>query len=124
MQLRVLLADDQPEVRSALRLLLEQEPGIQVLGEVVDACELLSRVRATSPDLALLDWELPGCSAAELLAALRSSCVNLKVIALSGRPEARHAALAAGADTFVSKGDPPEALLRALRAIGVVACGA
>ena len=120
--MRVLLADDQSKVRSALRLLLEQQPGVSILGEAVDTTGLLGWVKATRPDLVLLDWELPGLQAANpstgsgqgLLSALRTLCPCLKVIALSGRPEARQAALDAGADAFVSKGDPPEQLLAAV----------
>jgi DNA-binding NarL/FixJ family response regulator len=114
--MRVLLADDQAEVRSALRLLLEQEPGLAVVGEAVDAQDLLSQATVAQPDLVLLDWELPGSPAADLLLALRASCPAAKVIALSGRPEALREALAAGIDAFVSKGDPPERLVAALHA--------
>jgi DNA-binding NarL/FixJ family response regulator len=119
---RVLIADDQPQVRSALRLLLGQEPGVTVVGEAEDAEQALKLATGRQPDLVLLDWELPGRPAADasagtgqrLLPALRARRPCLKVVALSGRPEARRAALAAGADAFVSKGDPPEQLLAAL----------
>ena len=116
--MRVLLADDQSRVRSALRLVLEQQQGVSILGEAVDATSLLDWVKAACPDLVLLDWELPGLETDSLLSALRARCPHLKVVALSGRPEARQAALDAGADAFVSKGDPPEWLLRTLRAVG------
>ena len=112
--MRVLLADDQSKVRSALRLLLEQQPGTQVLGEAVDTTGLLDWVTVTCPDVVLLDWELPGLGVDRLLPTLRELCPCLKVIALSGRPEARQAALDAGVDAFVSKGDPPERLLAAV----------
>jgi DNA-binding NarL/FixJ family response regulator len=120
--MRVLLADDQSQVRSALRLLLEQEPELSIVGEVATAGELLTQIEETCPDVVLLDWELPGLRTAEpsissgqsLLSALRTFCPHLLVIALSGRPEACQAALAAGADAFVSKGDPPERLLAAV----------
>ena len=112
--MHVLLADDQSKVRSALRLLLEQQPGIHILGEAVDTMGLLDWVKTACPDLVLLDWELPGLEANRLLPTLRELCPRLKVIALSGRPEARRAALDAGVDAFVSKGDPPERLLAAV----------
>jgi DNA-binding NarL/FixJ family response regulator len=112
--MRVLLADDQTKVRSALRLLLEQEPGLSVVGEAVEAEDLLAQVEATQPDLVLLDWELPGLRTDDRLSVLRALCPQLKVIALSGQPEARRAALSAGADAFVSKGEPPERLLAAV----------
>ena len=112
--MRLLLADDQAKVRSALRLVLGQQPGIQVLGEAADATALQRAIQATRPDLVLLDWELPGLDDQEPVAVLRSLCPGLKLIALSSRPEARRAALEAGVDAFVSKGDPPERLLAAL----------
>lgn len=111
--IRVLLADDQTKVRSALRLLLEHETDIKVLGEAVDATGMLDWVKAACPDMVLLDWELPGFKP-DLLNTMREIHPSLSVIALSGRPKARRAALKAGADTFVSKGDPPEQLLAAV----------
>ena len=116
--MRILLADDQSKVRSALRLLLEQQPDVHILGEAVDVTGLLDWVKAACPDLVLLDWELPGLETDSLLPTLRELCPHLAVIALSGRPEARRAALEAGVDAFVSKGDPPERLLKTLRAVG------
>jgi len=118
--MRVLLADDQPEVRSALRLLLEQEQGLSVAGEASEVEGLLNQTSATGPDLILLDWELFAIQPpSRLIAALRVLCPQVQVIILSGRPEARAAALLAGADAFVSKGDPPDGLLAALRAIAL-----
>ena len=112
--MHILLGDDHAEVRSALRFLLEQEPGIDVVGEVAEAQMILSKAAAAQPDLVLFDWELPGLPAADLVLALRSRCLHAKVVALSGRPEARTEALAAGVDAFVSKGEPPEYLLATL----------
>lgn len=127
--MNVLLADDESKVRSALRLLLEQQPDCYIVGEVDGAQGLLEQVRATQPDVVLLDWELPGLqvlmSSAQsplerhelherLVHTLRELCSHAKVIALSGRPEARTAALGAGADAFVSKGNPPEQLMAAI----------
>jgi DNA-binding NarL/FixJ family response regulator len=113
--MRVLVADDQAEVRSAMRFLLEHEPNPHVVGEAVDATDLLDMVRRRHPDLVLLDWELPGRKVQDLLSLLHSTRPDLMVIALSGRPEVRRSALDAGAHAFVSKGDPPERLLAAIR---------
>lgn len=112
--MRIFLADDQSTVRSALRLLLEQDPSVAVVGEAREAQDLLTQVRADCPDLLLLDWELPALRPPELLSALRSICPDLSVVALSSRPDARRAALASGANAFVSKGDAPELLLEAV----------
>ncbi len=125
--MRILLADDQSEVRSALRLLLEHEPELEVVAEAEEAGALLTKARAIRPDVVLLDWELPGVTAAVpgprsrrgLLSALHELSPGLLVVALSGRPEARKAALATGSDSFVCKGDPPDHLLAALRLLVV-----
>jgi len=121
--MRILVADAQMKVRSALRLILEQELGLSVVGEASEVEGLLAQAEIVQPDLVLLDWELPGrqidASAGlvgpGLLATLRSNLPHLRVIVLSGRPEAHQVALAAGADAFVSKGDLPERLLAAVR---------
>ncbi len=113
--MRILVADDQAPVRSAMRFLLGQEPYLHVVGEAVDGADLLRMVRTRCPDLVLLDWELPGLKAQDLLSVLCSTCPDLMVIALSGWPEARQPALDAGAHAFVSKGDPPERLLATIR---------
>jgi DNA-binding NarL/FixJ family response regulator len=112
--MRVLVADDQAHVRSAIQVLLKQETDVTVVGEVGEAGELLAQLWATHPDLLLLDWELPGLTAMGSLTILRNRFPALMVVALSGQPEARQAALAAGVDAFVSKTDPPEQLLAVL----------
>jgi len=136
--MRILIADDQPKVRLGLRVLLERLSGFEVVGEVVDVEELLARAEQDCPDVVLLDWELPGMARVGallgrhdepveppgrgLLLALRRVCSDVAVIALSGRPEACPAALAAGAEAFVSKGDPPEQLLAAVGGCGCGQC--
>jgi nucleotide-binding universal stress UspA family protein/CheY-like chemotaxis protein len=109
--MHVLLADDQPQIRSALRLLLEQEGEFEVVGEAVNSESLLTQVQAKQPDLVLLDWELPGRLITQLLPLLRQAAPRAQVVVLSSRLEARHDALVAGSDAFISKGYPPEHLL-------------
>ncbi len=115
--MRILLADDQSRVRAALRILLERQPALKIVGEAIDAEELLAQVQASCPDLILLDWELPGWNGNGAVKRLRLGRPGLAIIALSGRPEARQAAMAAGVNAFVSKIDPPEYLLAALQAV-------
>jgi DNA-binding NarL/FixJ family response regulator len=112
--MHILLADHQPDARLALRVLLERRCGLMVVGEATNAADLLTLTHATRPDLLLLTWELPGLSQAESLPALRSLCPDLAIIALSGRPELRQAALDAGANAFVWKCESPERLLEAI----------
>lgn len=112
--MRILLADGQPDVRFALRVLLERQPGLSIVGEVADVTDLLAQAEMAAPNLVLLSWELPGWAAKRSFIHLRRIRPDLSVIALSGRPEVRRAALDAGADAFVGKGEPPERLLEAI----------
>ncbi len=121
--MRVLLADDQVKVRFALRVLLERQPDVAVVGEASDAHELVDQLAATHPDALLLDWELPGLAATRAIAALLKTFPELTVIALSGRSEARREAEMAGASAFVSKTDPPECLLAVMGSTRPASCG-
>lgn len=114
--MRLLLADDQIKVRSALRLLLEQEPDLQVVGEAADATELLLAVPEKEPDVVLLDWELPGLPAAQLVRLLLYERPFLKIIAMSSRPEVERLALNAGVPAFLSKSESPEFVLLIIHA--------
>jgi DNA-binding NarL/FixJ family response regulator len=114
--MEILLADDNPEVRSALRLLLEQEPLPFSVMENSDMQGLFASLKESYPVAVLLDWELPGFQGKEDLDIIHSICPGMKVIAMSSRYEARHEALKAGVDTFISKVEPAEKILAALYA--------
>lgn len=113
--MRILVADKQSRVRFALRVLLERQPMIEIVGEAIDTEELFNQVQVTRPDLVLLDWDLPSLTADQSLVDLRNAFPDLIVIALSGRPEAQRAALEAGANAFVPKTDAPDRLLAAIK---------
>lgn len=119
MALNILIGDAQPRVRFALRVLLEQQPGWRVAGEAAEALSLLAQAQCRCPDLVLVDGELPGLPAADILAALRRVCPHLAVILMSGRDELRQAALRAGADVFAYKADPPAKLLDLIRRLAM-----
>jgi len=111
---RTILADHQAKVRSALRLLIEQEQAFQVVAEAHNADSLLNGILHTNPHIALLDWDLPGLPDMHKLELMHRIDPDLKVIALCSRPEARQASLAEGAHAFISKAEPPDNLLHAL----------
>lgn len=119
--LRVVVADDQRNVRSGLTLMLTQEPGVAVVGEAADAAGLLLALTSTAADALLLDWELPGLLPHQLLHLLHYEQPALQIIAMSSRPEARSAALEAGAADFISKGGPPDCVVKVLRRLFPVA---
>lgn len=113
--MNILIGDAQPMVRYGLKLLFEQQPGWKVAGEAEDTQALLDAVHNHCPDLVLLDWELSGMPAEELLNLIRQDCPCLGVVFMSGNIELRSMALQAGADIFIYKADPPEKLLEQIR---------
>ena len=115
--MRVLLADDEPKVRAALRLILEQLKEVALVEEVEDAASLMKHLKESPPDLLLIDMELPGLLSGARLSDLRRYA-PLKVIVLSGNYQAPQMALVSGADAFVSKCEPPDHLFATLRAMG------
>jgi DNA-binding NarL/FixJ family response regulator len=117
---RILLADDDPNVRSALRLLLENEPGMTIVGECPAVDVLMAQVLSTHAQMVMVDWDLPNLQASGVVERLRATHKACQFMALSGRPEEREDALRAGAVRFVCKGDPPESLLAALREVQVI----
>lgn len=117
MTLRILIAGSRSPDRSALRLLLQEASGLEVVGEAADSEELLAEVQAKHPNVVLLELGLPGQPSLELLPALRSHNGRPVVIVLSGRPELEQAVRDAGAHAFFNLGESPRCLLAALRAI-------
>jgi CheY-like chemotaxis protein len=120
---RIVLADDEQKVRSALRLLLHELASELNGARQGDPCLIVEAARADAvvrelgeeaADLLLLDWELPGMDAGELVGEVRKLSPDCTVIAMSGRPEAAGEALERGADAFVSKNEPPDRLVGAL----------
>ena len=112
--MNILLADDQPRVRSAIRLLLEQQSTANIVEEVSSAEELLDYLAYACPDALLLDWMLPGSTPEKLLTTLRNIYPDLSIIVLDSMPQTEKTAFKNGASDFVSKNDPPECLLVAI----------
>ena len=111
---RVFLADKQTEVRSALRLLL-LDLKMQVVGNASDWPTALTQAAGTQPDMLVVDWDLIPTNTS--LLELRATCPNAVVIVLISQLDARQqAALSAGADSFISKGETPDRVAERLRA--------
>ena len=112
---RVYLADAKSEERSALRLVL-LDLKMEVVGEAADWATTLTQAPISHTDMLLIDWDLlPGAPNAAL-DELRKACPAALVIILISHLDARQqAALSAGADAFISKGESPERVSERLR---------
>jgi DNA-binding NarL/FixJ family response regulator len=114
---RVYLADAQPVERSALRLLL-LDLKLEVVGEAADWFTTLSQAPLSRTDMLLVDWDLLPSSPTAALDELRKACPAALVIVLISHMDARHqAAISAGADAFISKGETPARVAERLRAV-------
>ena len=116
-QTRILIAEGQVAVRSAVSGFLRSQPDLDVVGEVDNDLDLVAQVEATCPDLMLLDWDLPGRPAPDLILTLRHLDCQPRVIVLAVRQGSARPALDAGADAFVYKGDGPKRLLTAIHSV-------
>ena len=114
---RVYVADAKPEERSALRLLLV-DLKMDVIGEAADWATTLAEVPVKHTDMLLIDWDLLPSAPSPALDELRRACPAALVIVLISHLDARQqAALSAGADAFISKGETPERVAERLRAV-------
>ena len=115
--IRVLLAEDQNMMRSALAVLLGLEPDIEVVAEVASGAEVVAAAQAARPDVALLDIEMPGGSGLDAAAALRAALPSCRVLILTtfGRPGYLRRAMESGATGFLVKDAPVEGLANAIR---------
>ena len=113
----VLLAAPQPDVRAALRLLL-LDLKMGIVGEAADWSTTLALAPETRPDMLLVDWELIPLDSGNTLSQLRAACPATVVIVLISQLDARQqAALSAGADAFISKGEMPDLIAERLRMV-------
>ena len=115
--IRVLLADDHALVRAGFRLILETEPGIEVVGEAEDgeqAVRMLERIR---PDVILMDLEMPRLGGIEATSQISESHPEVRIVVLTSHAaeEDVFPALKAGAQGYLLKHSPPEDVLRAIR---------
>jgi DNA-binding NarL/FixJ family response regulator len=117
--IRVLVVDDDPLVRSALRLMLGGQPDLEVIGEAADGRAGVALARAERPDVVLMDIRMPVLSGLEATRALHADPRPPRVIVLTTFDADEHVmgALAAGADGFVLKDTPPQEIVDAIRRV-------
>ena len=117
--IRVLLADDQALIRGALAAMLDLESDITVVAQVGTGEEVLAAARETTPDVALLDIQMPGKDGFAAAEELRRNVPGCRVLICTtfSRPGYLVRAMSAGATGFMVKDAPPEELAKAVRKV-------
>lgn len=114
---RVFIANAKTEERSALRLVI-LDLGMEVVSEAADWATTLAQAPLTQTDMLLIDWELLPASPTLALDELRQACPGALVIILISHLDARQqAAISAGADAFISKGETADRVAERLRSM-------
>nr|WP_221333791.1 response regulator transcription factor [Nocardia transvalensis] len=115
----MLLADDQALVRGALAALLGLESDLEVVGEVGRGDEVLAAVERTTPDVVLLDVEMPGLDGISVAERLHAAHPGVRILMVTtfGRPGYLRRAIDAGADGFIVKDTPARELADAVRRV-------
>ena len=116
---RLLLVDDDALIRAGLRLLLQTEPGLEVVGEAADGEVALAQAAALDPDVVLMDLQMPRLDGIAATKRLVESGSTARVLVLTTfeLDEYVFRALRAGASGFVLKRIPPEELVAAIRTV-------
>ncbi len=119
MAISVLLVEDQSLIRSGLRVLLEREPELKIVGEAADGEEAVLKARELQPDIILMDLKLPRMDGIEATRTIKNEFPTIEVIVLSVYEDDEYVfqAIQAGATGYILKDITPENLGRAIRAV-------
>ena len=113
--MRIILADHHPQALWALKTMLQENAEFEVTGEATNAEDLFALAVVNPPELALVDWQLPGKPIEDLIHDLHACRSRPIVVVMGSQPEYGRLLLKAGADAFVSKSDQPDWLLETLQ---------
>jgi len=118
--IRLLLADDHAVVRSGLRLLLEAQPDMAIVGEAENGADAIRRAGELAPDVVLMDIEMPGMNGIEATRRIKAQSPATAVLALTMYEDDQYffEMLRAGASGYVPKRAAPDELVSAIRAAG------
>ena len=120
--IRVLVVDDHPLVRSTLTDLLSDEPGLTVVGACEDGSQVVEAVERLRPEVVLMDLSMPVMNGVAATEALRAIRPGPRVVVLTAEPDARPEVEAAGGSALLPKDLRSGALLECVRTV-VVGCG-
>jgi DNA-binding NarL/FixJ family response regulator len=121
MSIRVLIADDQPLARAGLRMIVESQPDIAVVGEATGGADACDRATALQPDIVLMDVRMPGvdgiAATRQILSAPAARRPRVIVLTTFDLDEYVYDALRAGASAFLLKDTEPRLIIEAIRAV-------
>lgn len=119
-QLTLILADDHAIVRSGLRMLIDSQPDMQIVGEAASGREALELIREKQPDIVVMDVQMPDLNGIEATEAVKKLYPSTAILALTMHEDDQYffEMLRAGASGYVPKRAAPDELLNAIRAIG------
>ena len=117
--IRIVVADDHPIVRAGIVGLLDQAPGIEVVGEAADGAEAVELAASEHPDLVLMDLRMPGVDGASATASIVAAGHGTRVLVLTTYETDDHilAAIEAGASGYLLKAAPQAEILAGIRAV-------
>jgi DNA-binding NarL/FixJ family response regulator len=118
-KIKILIADDHAVVREGLRKLLEEQPDMTVVGEATDGLVTVKKVKSLTPDVALIDIQMPNLNGLEAVNLIKESVPDTQVVLLSMHKKDAyvHQALTAGALGYVLKASPTSDVLEAIRTV-------
>ncbi|MDQ3956733.1 MAG: response regulator transcription factor [Actinomycetota bacterium] len=118
-KVRILLADEQSLFREAVRIVLQEQPDLEVVAEARDGVQAIAEAERTHPDVALLEAHLPNCDGLKATGAILQRVPRCKVVILTGEEDEAVLidALEAGASGYLSKSAPLAELIEATRQI-------
>ena len=118
-KLRILLADDHETVREGLKVILNGQPDMEVVGQAANGREAVSRAAELDPDMVIMDVSMPGANGLEATQAVKATCPRTRVITLTRHRDEGyiHALLRAGASGYVLKQSRADELLHAVRTV-------
>jgi two-component system, NarL family, response regulator NreC len=118
-KIRVLLADDHAVLRAGLRLLINTQPDMEVVGEAANGHEAVRRTLETSPDVAIVDLTMPEGGGIQAIEQIRQKCPDTRVLVLTMHDDTAYlrSALAAGVSGYVVKKSADSELISAIQAV-------
>jgi len=116
---RIIVADDHILMRQGLRMMIESQPDLEVVGEAGDGLELLKRLQTITPDMVLVDVAMPRLRGIEAVREIRSlyPCIRILVVTMHKSRQYIYHAFAAGADGYLLKEDSDSELLLAIQTV-------